>query len=164
MSATVATPEEVASELGIELPTAESVTPAEVATDDRKKRGRKSAEEDPRPVLPILVDAEGKPLDIKSLDQLDGFDLSQYKPLKRSDFYEPACYYDWRASVVEQEVAKLREKAAELRKLGSAEAQRAKTVNDRKITSIQNALADLAAQGLDVAALLAQVQSKIQTN
>ena len=88
----------------------------------------------------------------------ENWDPKVHKGILRKHFAEDDVFFDWRASRLEKQAASYRQQAEESRKLGSMKGR----VKAKKLLSMQKRIADLkaslAAEGVDVAALLASIE------
>lgn len=88
----------------------------------------------------------------------EDFDASKHKPLKKTDFKNEAVWLDRKAEEAEEKAKRYRQEAETVRKIGSTKDQK----KAKKLLKVQSELAELrkalAADGVDVDALLAEKQ------
>jgi hypothetical protein len=129
------------------------------ATTDKKKR---TGGVDKRVAYPYLKvkGADGKEVDAAFEAVPADFDPKKHKPIPRKYFASEAVFYTLRAEALEKQAARFRELAKTAGTVGNVKDKKSakKLVNmQKRFNELQ---ASLAAQGVDVAALLAAVASQ----
>jgi hypothetical protein len=129
----------------------------EDASGKKPKKEKKPKAE--RVEYPGLKDTEGKPVLLKGIPA--DYDRSKYKPLKLKNFEDPTEYFEQKAKHYEKLAADARTEAAEWKATGGvAPKQKAQTKKLVKMASMVEQLQkELAAEGIDVAALLAAAKA-----
>jgi len=108
------------------------------------------------PALDVKKNEKGKLAPTVKLDKIpDDFDAKKYKPLQRRDFNDESIWFEVKAREMDVKAADYRKQATEFKALGGA----AKSGQAKRLLAMQKRVAELtaqlAAQGLDVNAILA---------
>jgi len=150
------------------VPAAPAAAPSAAPGTEEGKKKRKAPVRTPLVDCPALfvTEKEGeepKRIKLKELLTTEQFNPSKHKPLTRKDFEAEYLFYEHRAVLAENKAVNLRAKAEESKKLGNVgDAAKAK-----KLLKMQKAMAELqaqlAAQGVDVAALMAVNEPEEET-
>lgn len=108
------------------------------------------------PALAVAKNEKGKLAPTAKLDKIpDDFNPKAHKPLQRRDFNDESIWFEVKAREMEAKAADYRKQATEFKALGGA----AKSGQAKRLLAMQKRVAELtaqlAAQGLDVNAILA---------
>lgn len=138
-------------------------TSADKAAKGAKKPGRSvfglTTSADPN-VYPF----KGRTIDGVTLSTPEGYNASTMKPLKKKDFDKPSSFVRYQAEMLELKAAGLRTKAEEIAKHGEGKSQGKANRLIKMLQKAEEMRKELESQGIDVAAIMAQTQAKIDAS